>query len=52
MPVTPDFGYVNCMGNKNCLAQYQINADGRTINQTEILKSKKKKLIIFSWTIL
>lgn len=52
IPVLPDYGYVTCIGDKNCLAQYEINDDGVTVKQTEILKSKIKINLFYSWSIL
>lgn len=44
IPVLPEFGYVNCIGDKNCLAQYEIGEDGYSVKQTEILKCNFIKL--------
>jgi hypothetical protein len=42
IPVLGSWGYVNCIGKKNCLAQYEVIPDEK-IKQTEILKSKFSK---------
>jgi len=39
IPVLPSWGYVNCIGKKNCVAQYEVIQNDK-IKQTEILKSK------------
>jgi hypothetical protein len=51
VPVNDRFGYVNCAGEKNSLAKYEI---GNKLKATERLKSKyltkaDEMLTLFSW---